>query len=172
MTRKGSASERRSEKALELFERAMKAMAKKDFDRARESFDTLLAEHPQERDVAERARAFRLVCDRARERKSAYRPKGFEDLLQYGVFLHNKGEFDEALRFLREAADIHPKNEHVQYCVAASAARAGDTDSALKALRSAITANPQNRAQAQVDSDFDPIREDEEFQTLVYAPLS
>src|SRR5262245_12570104 len=172
MTRKGSASERRSEKALELFERAMKAMAKKDFDRARESFDTLLAEHPQERDVAERARAFRLVCDRARERKSAYRPKGFEDLLQYGVFLHNKGEFDEALRFLREAADIYPKNEHVQYCVAASAARAGDTDSALKALRSAITANPQNRAQAQVDSDFDPIREDEEFQTLVYAPLS
>lgn len=172
MTKKGSASERRSEKALELFEKAMKAMARKDFERARESFDTLLTEHAQERDVAERARAFKLVCERAKERKSAYRPKGFENLLQYGVFLHNRGEFEEALRFLREAAEIHPKNEDVQYCVAATAARAGDTEAALKALKSAIGANPQNRAQARVDSDFDPIREDEEFQTLVYAPLS
>ncbi len=172
MTRKGNASERRSEKALELFEKGMKAMARKDFERARESFETLLAEHPQERDVAERARAFKLVCDRAKERRGPYKPKGFDDLLQYGVFLHNRGEFDEALRFLREAAEIHPKNEHVQYCVAASAARAGDTDAALKALKSAIVANPHNRAQARVDSDFDPIREDEEFQTLVYAPLS
>jgi tetratricopeptide (TPR) repeat protein len=172
MSKKGSASERRSEKALELFERAMKAMGKKDFERAREAFDALLAEHGQERDVAERARAFRLVCERALDRKSAYKPKGFDDLLQYGVFLHNKGEFDAALRFLREAAEIHPKNEHVQYCVAASAARAGETEAALKALKSAIGVNPQNRAQARVDSDFDPIREDEEFQTLVYAPLS
>jgi hypothetical protein len=38
---------------------------------------------------------------------------------------------------------------------------------ALKALRSAIVVNPANRAQARSDSDFDPIREDEEFAALV-----
>jgi tetratricopeptide (TPR) repeat protein len=172
MTKKASASDRRSEKALELFEKAMKAMGKKDFERAQEAFDALIAEHPGERDVVERARAFRRVCERATERKPAFKPKGFDELLHYGVFLHNRGEFDEALRFLREAAELHPKNEHAQYCVAATAARAGETEAALKALRSAIGANSQNRAQARVDSDFDPIREDEEFQTLVYAPLS
>ncbi len=171
MTKKGSGSDRRSEKALELFEKGMKAMGKKDYDKARDAFDTLLAEHGGERDVVERARAFRLVCARALDKKPAFKPKGFDELLHHGVFLHNKGEFDEALRFLREAAEIHPKNEHVQYCVAASAARAGESEAALKALRSAIGQNPQNRAQARVDSDFDPIREDEEFQTLVYAPL-
>lgn len=172
MTKKASASDRRSEKALELFEKAMKAMGKKDFERALEAFDAVIAEHAGERDVVERARAFKLVCERATDKRPAYKPKGFDDLLHYGVFLHNTGEFDAALRFLREAAELHPKNEHVQYCVAASAARAGETEAALKALRSAIGTNAQNRAQARVDSDFDPIREDEEFQTLVYAPLS
>ena len=39
---------------------------------------------------------------------------------------------------------------------------------ALKALRSAIAASPANRAQARSDSDFDPIRDDEEFVELVY----
>jgi tetratricopeptide (TPR) repeat protein len=172
MTKKSGGSDRRSEKALELFERGVKALGKKDFERARESFLALVAEHSAERDVAERARAYLRVCERSLGKKSSYKPKGFEDLLHYGVFLHNKGEYDEALRFLREAAEIQPRNEHVQYCVAASAARAGEAEAALKALRSAIGQNRQNRAQARVDSDFDPIREDEEFQTLVYTPLS
>jgi tetratricopeptide (TPR) repeat protein len=171
MTKKASGSDRRSEKALELFEKGMKAMGKKDYDKARDAFDALIAEHSSERDILERARAFKMVCERALEKKPSYKPKGFDELMHYGVFLHNKGEFDDALRFLREAADIHPKNEHVQYCVAASAARAGETEAAIKALRSAIGQNAQNRAQARVDSDFDPIREDEEFQTLVYAPV-
>lgn len=171
MTKKSSAADRRSEKALELFEKAMKAMGKKDFERAREAFETLIADHAGERDVVERARAFLRVCERATDKRPSYKPKGFDELLHHGVYLHNRGEFDDALRFLREAAELHPKNEHVQYCVAAAAARAGETEAALKALRSAIGTNPQNRAQARVDSDFDPIREDEEFQTLVYAPL-
>jgi tetratricopeptide (TPR) repeat protein len=171
MTKK-SGSDRRSVKALELFEKGVKALGKRDFDRARESFLGLVAEHAAERDVVERARAYLRVCERALEKKPSFKPKGFDDLLHYGVFLHNKGEYDDALRFLREAAEIQPRNEHVQYCVAASAARAGETEAALKALRFAIGQNAQNRAQARVDSDFDPIREDQEFQTLVYTPLS
>jgi Tfp pilus assembly protein PilF len=92
--------------------------------------------------------------------------------MNYGVFLHNKGEFLEALKFLHQAADIHPKSEHVLYCIAASAARAGEVAAALKALRSAIGANPANRAQARGDSDFDPLREEGEFQALVHPQAS
>jgi len=83
------------------------------------------------------------------------------------VFLHNRGEFEEALKYFHQAAEMHPKNEHVLYCMAAAAARAGDTPSALKALKSAIASNPSNRAQARSDSDFDPIREDTRFEALV-----
>ena len=153
-------TDRRSQQALDLFERAAKALGKHDWERAR--------------DLLERARAYRAVCERAllEAKKTPFRPKGFEDLLNHGVFLHNRGEFEEALKVLRQAAEIHPKNEHVLYCLAATSARAGDSAAALKALRSAIAVSPANRAQARGDSDFDPIREDEEFIELVHPAAS
>jgi tetratricopeptide (TPR) repeat protein len=169
-TKKPGAADRRASPAIELFEKAVKAMARKEYDKARDHFDAIISGHPDERDVVERARSYRVACERAlgEGRRSAYRPKGFDELLNYGVFLHNRGEFEEALKSLRQAAEIHPKNENVQYCLAATAARAGDTDSALKALRAAISASPETRGQARRDPDFDVLREDDEFNALVY----
>jgi tetratricopeptide (TPR) repeat protein len=170
--KKASAGERKTSQALELFERGVKALGKKDYERALEIFDSLISSHPDERDLLERARAYRAACERASEKRPAFRPKTFDELLHYGVFLHNRGEYPEALRHLQQAVEMHPKNEHAQYCLAASASRAGDPTAALKALRSAITASAANRAQARGDSDFDPIREHEEFVALVYPQAS
>jgi tetratricopeptide (TPR) repeat protein len=170
--KKASVGERRGAHALELFEKAMKALGRKDYEKALGLFDSLIEDHAEERDLVERAKTYRSVCERAVEKKPAFRPKTFEELLHYGVFLHNRGEYAEALRFLHQAIEMHPKNEHAQYCLAAAAARGGDAAAALKALRSAITASSANRAQARGDSDFDPIREHEEFVALVYPQAS
>jgi len=170
--KKASAGERKGSQALELFEKAVKALGKKDYERAQELFDSLIAGHAGERDLVERARAYSAACERAAEKRPVFRPKTFEEILHYGVFLHNRGEYPEALRYLQQAVEMHPKNEHAQYCLAASAARAGDAAAALKALRSAIAASTANRAQARGDSDFDPIREHEEFVALVYPQAS
>jgi len=161
-------ADRRFTQALEIFEKAVKAVGKKEYERAKEHLDSLISSYPDERDLLERARAYRAVCERALEKRPAFRPKTFEDLLNYGVYLHNRGAFEEALKAFHQAAEIHPKNEHVLYCLAAAAARAEDRDGALKALRSAIAANAANRAQARSDSDFDSIRDEEEFVALVY----
>jgi tetratricopeptide (TPR) repeat protein len=163
--------DRRSSHALELYERAVKALGRKDFDRASELLDELIEGHPEERDLLERARAFRLLCERSREKRSS-RPKSFEDLLNYGVFLHNRGDFEGAIKHLQQAADIHPRNEHVLYCLAAAHARAGDNTAAIKALKSAISVSPANRAQARSDSDFDAIRDEADFVSLVYSQAS
>lgn len=160
--------DRRSSHALELFERAVKALGKRDYERARDHFAALIESHPDERDVLERARTYKKLCDRALDKRPSFRPKSFEDFLNYGVYFHNRGEFEEALKHLQQAADIHPKNEHALFCLAAAASRSGDTAAAIKALRSAIAANPETRAQARSDSDFDPIREEEEFVVLIH----
>jgi tetratricopeptide (TPR) repeat protein len=154
--------------AVELFQRAFKSLNKKDFERAAELLDQLIEQYPEERDVVERARAYKAVCERSTEKRPA-RPKTFDDLLHYGVFHHNRGEYQEALKFLNQAAEIHPRNEHVLYCLAAAAARAGDSASALKSLRSAIAASPANRAQARSDPDFDGLREQPDFIALLSA---
>jgi tetratricopeptide (TPR) repeat protein len=160
--------DKRSGQALEAFERAVKALGKKDFERALDLLDALIETHPEERDLLERARSYRAICERGLGKRPP-RPKTFEDLLNFGVYLHNRGEYAEAIRVLQQAAEIHPKNEHVLYCLAAAQARTGDTAGALKALRSAIHANPANRAQARSDPDFDPIRSDSDFLALLHA---
>lgn len=174
MSNKKPVVERRASAGLDAFEKGVRLLGKKDFERAREVFEELISTHPDERDLLERARAYRAVCDRAlaEAKRAPFKPKTFEDLLQYGVFLHNRAEFEEALRYLRQAVEMHPKNDHALYCLAATSARAGDTPSALKALRSAIAASPSNRAQARSDPDFDPIRDDEGFVEIVYSAVS
>jgi tetratricopeptide (TPR) repeat protein len=160
-------AERRGSPALDLFEKALKALNRKDFDRSADLLDQLIETYPDEREVVERARAYRAICERSLGRRVA-RPKSFEDLLKYGIYHHNRGEYQEALKFLHQAAGIHPRNEHVLYCVAAAAARAGDTATALKSLRSAITASSANRAQARSDSDFDALRGHADFISLIH----
>jgi tetratricopeptide (TPR) repeat protein len=165
--KRSSVPVRRSNPAVDLFEKALKSLNRKDFERARDLLDQLIETYPDEREVVERARAYRTICDRSLGRRAS-RPKTFEDLLKYGIYHHNRGEYQEALKFLNQALEIHPRNEHVLYCVAAAAARAGDTPTALKALRSAITASSTNRAQARSDSDFDGLRGHADFIALIH----
>jgi tetratricopeptide (TPR) repeat protein len=141
-------------------------LGRKEFDRARALLDELLESAVAGRDVLERARAYRAMCDRVLEKRSA-RPKSFEELLHYGVLLHNRGDFSGAVRYLRQALEIHPRNESALYCLAAAQARIGDTPAALKALRSAILASPASRTQARQDPDFERLREETAFLALV-----
>lgn len=166
-----AAADRRSAQAVELFEKAMKALGKRDYGKAQEHFEALLAGHAEDRDVAERAQLYLGLCRRALDKKPAFKPKGFDELLQYGVYLHNRGEHADALKAFGQAVELQPKNEHALYCVSVAAAQAGDVARALKALREAILANPASRAQARADSDFEPIRENEEFLEILDAEV-
>ena len=70
------------------------------------------------------------------------------------------------MKALTQAAAIHPRNEHVLYCLAATQAQTGDTAAAMKALKSAIAANGESKAQARLDPDFEPLRDEDEFGEL------
>jgi tetratricopeptide (TPR) repeat protein len=156
------------QQAVDLFERAVKALGRKDLERARDLFDALLEDHAEHQELVERARAYRAMCDRSRR---PARPKTFEELLNYGVVLHNRGDFAQAVRYLQQALEIHPRSESALYCLAAAQARAGDAAAAVKTLRSAIHANPASRALARRDDDFAPLRDAAEFQALVAPAL-
>jgi tetratricopeptide (TPR) repeat protein len=163
-----SPADKRSQAAIELFEKGAKALGKRDFEKARDHFEGVAAQFPEERDVVERARAYLALCARALEKKPAFKPKTFDEVLRQGVYLHNRGEYEEAVKLLRQAAEMQPKSDHAQYCLAASAARAGESETALRALRQAVDLGAHNRTQARGDSDFDDLREDEGFVALVH----
>jgi tetratricopeptide (TPR) repeat protein len=157
--------------AVDLFEKGVKAFGRKDVDRARSHLESLIETHPDQRDLVERARSYLAMCDRA-DGPKAPRPRTFEELLNYGVVLHNRGEHADAVKYLEQAVGKQPKNEHALYCLAAAQARAGETAAAVEALRSAIQINPASRNQARQDPDFEALRGDETFAGLVASTLS
>jgi tetratricopeptide (TPR) repeat protein len=162
--------DREYQQALDLFERAVKALGRKDFDRAQGLLDELIEGHARQRELLERARAYRSMCERARSTRPP-KPKTFEELLNYGVVLHNRGEFSLAVKYLLQAVEMHPRNEHALYCLAAAQARAGEATAALKSLKSAIHASPASRAQARQDPDFEGLRGETEYLALVAPSL-
>jgi tetratricopeptide (TPR) repeat protein len=165
-----STAARRPSPALDSFEKAVKALGKRDYQKALELFDLVIQQHPNERDVAERARTYRRVCERALDTRPAFKPKGFEELMAWGVFLHNRGEHSDAVRFLRQATEQAPGNADARYCLAAAAAQAGDAQASLDALERAIALAPDTRAQARFDVDFEALRDDDRFAMLLQAP--
>ena len=167
MTRKTKTAqhEKRFEQASTLFAKGMRLLHKGDFQKAAGQFSEIVESYPEQSDILDRARSYIELCSRQTRRPNS-RPKEFEDLLHHGVYLHNEGDFDGALKVLNLAAAIHPRNEHVLYCLAATQAQAGDSTAALKALKSAITANEESRAQARIDPDFESLRSEAEFDKL------
>ena len=167
-----SPADKRSQAAIDLFEKGARALGKRDYAKARDHFEGLISQFPDERDVVERARAYRVLCDRALDKRPPFKPKTFEEVLHQGVFLHNKGEYEDAIKLLKQAAEMQPRNEHAHYCLAATSARAGDSAAALRALKQAVDLGPQNRTQARSDTDFDTLREDEQFVAILYPQAS
>lgn len=164
----GQGVDRRFSQAVEAFDKAVRALGKHDYEKARDLLDQVIENFPEERDLLDRARSYRLACQRAL-RKPAARPKTATDLLALSTLRHNEGDFDEAVKLQEAALAQEPGNDDALYCLAASAAQAGDHGRALEALTKAIEIARGNRAQARGDSDFDPLREDEAFIDLIYA---
>ena len=72
--------DRRYRQAVELFEKAVKAFGRKDFERTRTYLNTLIETHDDQPDLVERARSYLAMCDRAGGKK-APRPRTFEEML-------------------------------------------------------------------------------------------
>ena len=81
--------------------------------------------------------------------------------------LYEAGKYAEAADRGRELIEQHPEYAGLLYNVACCESLAGRTDDAIEHLRGAIERSERFRSFAAGDSDFDPIREQPEFQELV-----
>ena len=154
-------------KAVETFERAIKMLYKGDIDKARGLFETVISNFAEEKELVDRAQSYISVCDRRTGSRHNYTPKDFEGLVTHGVFLHNMGDYQGAVTSLEKAVEMEPKNDHAQYCLAASYARIGDSRGATRHLKRAIGADPYNRVLAISDTDFDALRSDPALDQLL-----
>jgi len=155
------------EKALKEFERGVGLLQKQSYSEAIERFQAIVGSFPQEKELTDRAQVYLRICQNVLERKEP-QPRKPEDFFYFGVIKANEANYDEAVKFLEKALQANPKDEKVHYVMASTLAAKGDRREALDHLREAIELNAANRIYARNDPDFEPIRDDDNFQNLIH----
>ena len=153
--------------ALHAFDRAHREFTRGRFQEARNQFRTLLEKYAQVSEVAARARTY-LSISEARLRTESMLPRDADSLYDRGVIELNRGEYVAAQEMFERALKREPEAAHIHYGLAATRARLGAIDLALQSLQRALDLQPNLRVRAQHDQDLTPLRNDPDFDKLVF----
>jgi tetratricopeptide (TPR) repeat protein len=155
--------------ALRAFERAHKEFVRGRFADARAQFRSLVEKHAGVSEVTARARTYLAIAE-ARLRTESTLPRDADSLYDRGVIELNRGEYVAAQEMFERALKREPEAAHIHYGLAATRARLGAIDSALESLGRALDLQPNLRVRAQHDQDLTVLRNDPDFERLVFAP--
>lgn len=154
--------------ALRAFDRAHREFTRARFQEARNQFRGLLDRYAQVSEVAARARTY-LAISESRLRTESMLPRDADSLYDRGVIELNRGEFVAAQEMFERALKREPEAAHIHYGLAATRARLGSIDLALQSLQRALNLQPNLRVRAQHDQDLTPLRNDPDFDKLIFA---
>ena len=154
--------------ALLAFERAHKEFARGRFAEARNQFRILVDKYSQVSEVAARARTY-LAISESRLRTESILPRDADSLYDRGVIELNRGEYVAAQEMFERALKREPEAAHIHYGLAATRARLGSIDLALESLQRALDLQPNLRVRAQHDHDLNPLRNDPDFDRLIFS---
>ncbi|HET6972698.1 MAG TPA: tetratricopeptide repeat protein [Pyrinomonadaceae bacterium] len=154
--------------ALIAFERAHKEFARGRFAEARNQFRILVDKYSQVSEVAARARTYLAIAE-SRLRTESILPRDADSLYDRGVIELNRGEYVAAQEMFERALKREPEAAHIHYGLAATRARLGSIDLALESLEKALNLQPNLRVRAQHDHDLNPLRNDPDFDRLIFS---
>lgn len=154
--------------ALKAFEAAHKEFSRGHFAEARSLFRSLVEKYSSVSEVTARARTYLAVAE-SRLRTDYALPRDADSLYDRGVIELNRGEYVAAQELFERALRREPEAAHIHYGLAATRARLGAIDTALKSLERAFNLQPNLRIRAQRDQDLNPLRSDPEFEELLFA---
>jgi len=154
----------------ERLSRGMELLYKKQYAKAVEIFQEIAEAYPDELTLVDRCRTFINLCHQLRSKKR-FDPKKFDEFYYLGVYHSNRWEYEEALRCFEEALMIQPENEKIVYLIASTYALMEDRQQAMENLKIAIELEETNRIYARNDPDFGSLREEPEFQKLVFPKI-
>jgi len=157
--------------ALIAFERAHKEFARGRFAEARNQFRVLVDKYSQVSEVAARARTYLTIAE-SRLRTESILPRDADSLYDRGVIELNRGEYVAAQEMFERALKREPEAAHIHYGLAATRARLGSIDLALESLQKALDLQPNLRVRAQHDHDLNPLRNDPDFDRLIFSHAS
>lgn len=155
--------------AISLYESGVRGLQRHDYEAAAAAFRSVLERYPEERELHERARLYLRVCERETARRPSA-PQTPQERVYAATVALNAGDHAVAMEHLRRALDEAPESDHAHYIMAVALATRGQTEEALEHLRQAISLNPENRALARQEPDFESLRERDDFREVLDTP--
>lgn len=158
----------RARRAFQLYEKAIGALQQHSFPKARNTFQQILTDYPEEQELVERASLYLKLCDREAQKHQA--PQTIEEKLLVATVALNEHSVDEAITEINEVAAMDPNNDKVHYLLALACSLQGNNESAVDHLSRAIALNDDNRILAKEEPDFESMSEDPLFQEVIEPP--
>jgi tetratricopeptide (TPR) repeat protein len=155
--------------AVKLYEKGLEALQQRNFTGASSALKSVIDEHGDERELHERARIYLKICERELAPLPAA-PQTEEELVLAATVALNEQETEKALGYLEQAVRENPSADGVHYMLAVLFSQQGNPEQALTHLGRAIELDPENRLVALQEVDFDILKDEIEFQTLVAEP--
>lgn len=152
--------------ALQAFERAHKEFARGRFTEAATQF-RLIIERFSVAEVTARARTYLAVAE-ARQRSEQSPPETADALYDGGVLELNRANYIGAQELFERALGRDATAAHIHYALAVTRARIGSRQPAFDALERALELQPNLRARATQDTDLASLRNDAEFERIVF----
>jgi tetratricopeptide (TPR) repeat protein len=153
--------------SLKQYEAAVRLLYSHEYEKAKGAFEKVIAAFADDKEVVERSKIHLRLCEQKIARKPAA-PRTLDEHYNLAIALMNEGKYEESLDHLNKALKSNPKCDYVIYAVAITHCRTGNFDRALASLQTAIGLRPENRFLAQRDSDFEVLKQDSRFVSLVF----
>ncbi|HLH31475.1 MAG TPA: hypothetical protein VKY31_09750 [Terriglobia bacterium] len=153
--------------AIQAYEAAIKLMHAEQFEKAIRGFDRLIADHPEEPEIQERAKMLLHACEKKIQDRAKTVLRSADDHYNVGIADLNRREIGSAIEHLQHALKLTPKADHVLYALATANALHGNREQALHYLKQSIHHRPENRFLAARDADFETLQDDPDFKQLV-----
>lgn len=147
------------------YEAAVRLMQEGKFEKARTSFEKLLAAGAGS--LADRVRMY-ISASTAQLSRQQTKFDNHEEHYDYAVSLLNDGNYEDAKEQFLEILKQNGDADYAFYGLAVIASMTGDSHTCLEHLTEAIRRNPRNRIQARADSDFQDMADDPRFTELLY----
>jgi tetratricopeptide (TPR) repeat protein len=154
--------------AVARYEQGLDALQHHDYSRAADVLRSVLVSYPEEKELHERVRLYLNICERQAAPRDA-NPKTPEERVYAATLALNAGHYDEAIEHLRLVLERVPDHDHAEYMLAVVHAARGNTLDALRHLQRSLELNPDNRSLVLQEPDFEPLRENETFRSLLEA---
>jgi tetratricopeptide (TPR) repeat protein len=153
---------------LANYEVAVRLMQEGKFEKARSSFEKLLAAGAG--NLSDRIRMYISASTTQLSREKASFTN-HEEHYDYAVSLLNDGHYEDAKEQFQEILKQNAEADYAFYGLAVLASMTGDSHTCLEHLTEAIRRNPRNRIQARADSDFQDMADDPRFTELLYPEI-